>query len=291
MTAVTANRLKHESLDYENLDGFLASTVPFVEAALDAGEPIMVAIGEHRVAALKVASGERANRVEFVELETLGASPSRIISTWRRFAQRHPGQSLRGVTEPAWPGQAEGEQIDGEHHESLLALALSQVDIRLLHARDITRSPPSAEARYADALVAVPERATVLSFTPGQLGDVRNYMIERAERTGLDTARAFDLALAVHELATNCVHHGGGAGSLVVWEDPEFLYCEVRDEGSPAEDRSAADEAPGAEERLPAPRGGRGLWLVHQLCGWVHVRPLGTGNAVRVRMKRDAAGS
>ncbi|MFN2503199.1 MAG: ATP-binding protein [Acidimicrobiales bacterium] len=48
---------------------------------------------------------------------------------------------------------------------------------------------------------------------------------------GITAGRTADLILAVNELATNSVRHGGGRGILRIWSDTENVVCEVRDQG------------------------------------------------------------
>jgi anti-sigma regulatory factor (Ser/Thr protein kinase) len=84
--------------------------------------------------------------------------------------------------------------------------------------------------------------------------------------------------LAVNEVTTNSVLHGGGKGTLSIWRDPTALTCEVRDAGqidNPLVDR----ERPGPEVDNP-----RGLWLANQLCDLVQIRTFASGSAVRLHM-------
>jgi anti-sigma regulatory factor (Ser/Thr protein kinase) len=87
--------------------------------------------------------------------------------------------------------------------------------------------------------------------------------------------------LAVHELATNSVRHGGGRGTCRLWRDGAALVCEVSDRGW-ITDPQAGRRRPAADQP-----GGRGLWLVHQLCDAVELRTSPSGTVVRVRMSGD----
>ena len=84
--------------------------------------------------------------------------------------------------------------------------------------------------------------------------------------------------LAVHELATNSVRHGGGHGTCRLWRDGTALVCEVSDHGW-ITDPMAGRRRPAADQP-----GGRGLWLVNQLCDAVELRSSPAGTVVRVRM-------
>jgi anti-sigma regulatory factor (Ser/Thr protein kinase) len=123
--------------------------------------------------------------------------------------------------------------------------------------------------------------ARELDFTIEDLGRVRALVAEAASMTALDADRSADLVLAVNELATNSICHGGGHGTLRMWCSDHALLCEVRDAGQiPAE---AAE--PPRDRPDPDAMSGRGLWLVDQLCDAVQISSSpDAGSAVRVRM-------
>ncbi len=68
------------------------------------------------------------------------------------------------------------------------------------------------------------------------------------------------------------------AGSLSTWQEPDALVCEVRDAGT------ISWPLVGRERPLPERIGGRGVWIVNQLCDLVQIRGLAEENVVRVRM-------
>jgi anti-sigma regulatory factor (Ser/Thr protein kinase) len=63
-----------------------------------------------------------------------------------------------------------------------------------------------------------------------------------------------------------------------MWSTGEALLCEIRDRGRIA-DPLAGRFAPDVRKV-----GGRGLWIVNQLCDLVQVRTADDGNVVRVHM-------
>ena len=115
-----------------------------------------------------------------------------------------------------------------------------------------------------------------MRFTAADLYEVRCFVARQACAAGFESDRAADLLIAVNELATNSVIHGEGSGSLVVWQEGDTLLCEVTNAGR--HDRPLA----GRVRPTVAQPGGRGLWLVNQLCDLVQVRTLSQGTAVRV---------
>ena len=80
------------------------------------------------------------------------------------------------------------------------------------------------------------------------------------------------------EVATNSVRYGGGSGTLRVWIDGDSVVCEIADAGR------IVDPLVGRRRPAADALGGRGLWLVHQLCDLVQIRSDGDGSAVRMRM-------
>ncbi|HEX6457185.1 MAG TPA: MEDS domain-containing protein, partial [Solirubrobacterales bacterium] len=76
-------RFRHRALIYEGIDEYLAGTVPFVEAAVRAGEPILVAVGPAQTEWLQRRLNGTGQHVEFVAMEEVGRNPASIIPLWR----------------------------------------------------------------------------------------------------------------------------------------------------------------------------------------------------------------
>ncbi|MER7366640.1 ATP-binding protein [Nonomuraea wenchangensis] len=104
-------------------------------------------------------------------------------------------------------------------------------------------------------------------FARGHITSLRRTVAEHAAREGLAGPRLEDFVLAVNEITTNAVVHGGGRGTLRLWSQAGRLWCEISDEGPGL--------PPGwtAAERPPAglESGGRGLWLTRTLCDQVMI--------------------
>ena len=84
---------------------------------------------------------------------------------------------------------------------------------------------------------------------------------------------------SVHEVVSNSIRHGGGAGTLHLWRDDDALVCEVRDGGR------IDDPLVGRERPEFGRAGGRGLWLANQLCDLVQVRSFSDGSVVRLHVR------
>lgn len=141
------------------------------------------------------------------------------------------------------------------------------------HALRATASPHAP-------LPAPPAEALTIAIMPAGLSAMRAVVGRQAERAGLAPERRDDLVLAVNELATNSIRHGGGAGMLTLWETDDALVCEVTDAGRLTDPRAGRALPP------PGQIGRYGLWLVHQVCDLVEQRSLPHGNLVRVLMRR-----
>ncbi|WP_261553923.1 sensor histidine kinase [Frankia tisae] len=138
---------------------------------------------------------------------------------------------------------------------------------------EATRSDPLSEL-----LEELGQPQAEIAFGPADLGLVRAAATRAARADGLEEDRAGDLELAVHEVATNSIRHGGGRGVARFWSGDGCLICEVTDSGQLA-DRLAGRRRPDLDLS-----GGRGLWLVNQLCDLVQLRSGRAGTTVRMFM-------
>jgi anti-sigma regulatory factor (Ser/Thr protein kinase) len=302
-----ARGFQHEAMFHAGDAEFLEGMLAFIGEGLDAQEPILVAVRGRRVRLLE-RELRPCERVLFADMELLGANPARIIPAWRRFLDEHAqdGRPARGVGEPIWSGRPSAELTECERHERLLNLAferdrpfrmLCPYDTSTLEetvidsactshpyvtrsgrSRDSERYRPDASA-FEGELAPPCTKPYELGFDDDQLAQVRAFVTEAAYSAQLGGARGEDLVVAVNELATNSVTHGGGRGTLLVWMDGDTLMCEVRDAGR------IADPLAGRIRPEPDQLAGRGLWLVNNLCDLVQIRSTPqTGTAVRVHM-------
>lgn len=134
--------------------------------------------------------------------------------------------------------------------------------------------------RLSGELSAPRAPVSELTFDGGDLGAIRAALSRWAAREGLDADRTHELVLAVNELATNSVSHGGGTGTLALWREGDTLMCDVRD-GGRIRDPTVGSTRPGPDET-----GGRGLWLANQLCDAVEIRSGPRETVVRVHKRR-----
>jgi anti-sigma regulatory factor (Ser/Thr protein kinase) len=301
---------RHEALFYEGERGFLDATVPFIAGAVAADEPILVVVSAAKIDLLRAHLDGDADRVQFSDMNDVGRNPARIIPAWHDFvnANAEGRRRLRGIGEPIFPERTADELDECHRHEALLNLAFDDGPPWWLVCPYDTRALPSDvvdEARrthpvvregrrvegseyfahdelplfaLGDLLPDPPDHAASLVVDRTMIAAVRAFIATMAADAGLDPSRAADLVLAVDELATNSVRHGGGTGRLRVWRDGSTLVCDVRDEGLVTQPLVGRRRPP--LEQL----GGRGLWLVNQLCDLVQLRSTPDGTSVRVHM-------
>jgi anti-sigma regulatory factor (Ser/Thr protein kinase) len=117
-----------------------------------------------------------------------------------------------------------------------------------------------------------------LVFRRSDLAPVRRLVAAAAAQAGLFGTRLQSFVLAVNEITTNAVLHGGGLGRLRLWHDDAQLICEVTDTGPGLPvGHTPAETAP-----PPDATGGRGLWLTGVLCDRFSVHSNRDGTTVRM---------
>jgi anti-sigma regulatory factor (Ser/Thr protein kinase) len=308
MPGAGTDHFRHEALFYEGEDGLLAGTLPFIREGTAREEPVLVALDERGNGAVRRALEADADPVRFVDMGALGRNPARIISVWRDFLADGDGgeRPVRGIGEPVWPGRGEAELSECDRHEALVNLAFAgargftllcpydsgRLDASVLESarrnHPLIREPGEpvecddyVDPRARDDLLGAPlpgpdGKATELGFRADGLASVRAFARDRARAAGLGAPRQADVEVAVNELTTNSVRHGGGAGAVRIWSELAVLVCEVSDAGW------ITDPLVGRRRPMPSQRSGRGLWIVNQLCDLVQIRSGPNGTTVRM---------
>ena len=300
---------RHEAFLYDGDDSFLGGIVPFIEQGVSGGESVLVVVNARKIDMLRAELGQKADRVAFADMDQVGLNPARIIPAWREFVDENSGrrQPMRGIGEPIWPGRTGAELAECHHHEALLNVAFLTAkqfllfcpyDTKTLGSDVIQRmainhpflfdGKSSSESPVYDFDLALSNLfheplsepgpgLMELAFSAHSLGELRRWVAHRALAAGLDGSRVDDLVLAVNEIATNSVKHGGGHGQLRIWDEEGAIVCEIFDDGH-IRHPLAGRELPGRDQD-----GGRGLWLANQVCDLVQIRSSSDGTMVRLR--------
>ncbi|MEH0935593.1 ATP-binding protein [Micromonospora psammae] len=116
------------------------------------------------------------------------------------------------------------------------------------------------------------------AFDQAQVTGLRHSVTSCAHSAGLDGQRLDDFVLAVNELITNAVRHGGGRGWLRLWRRGDAVVCEVADHGRGISARRLDDRSRPAPETA----GGWGLWLARELSDTMEVETGAAGTTVRI---------
>jgi anti-sigma regulatory factor (Ser/Thr protein kinase) len=301
---------QHDAFFYLDEHQFVSGLVSFILNGLGNDEAVLVAVDAPKIDLLRAELDGAAGRVGFADIRSLGRNPALIIPAWQDFLSARADETpVRGVGEPISPGRSGPELLESQYHENLLNVAFANAHgFRLLCAYDAGRLEPSilahaecshahvtdgcrdtssnrycgpegAAATFSAPLPDPPRDADLFWLLGSRLADLRSIVVEHATRAGLSDARTAELVLAVNEVVTNSLRHGGGEGTLEIWCEPDRVICEVRDRGhitSPL----AGRHKPSVDRES-----GRGLWLANQLCDLVQIRSSSAGSTVRVHMR------
>jgi anti-sigma regulatory factor (Ser/Thr protein kinase) len=315
-TSVTGQRppdaydggFRHEAILYSGVHSLVTTLVPWMEEGLDAGDTVVAMVHGRSSEALRESLGRGARAVYFADMAELGRNPARLMSVWQRLLAdiRPAGSRIRAIGEPVWPGRSPDEMEECRLHEALVNEAyadeegfwvLCPYDIGALDpdvVGAIGGTHPLVDGQDCGEYHGHPDPAQLLSsplppavepvveehVALSTLRSLRASVRDRAVAAGLGPHRARDLVLAVTEVCSNSIVHGGGGGVLRSWTTPMSLVHEVNDAGQ--------IDDPFVGRRLPAhdQAAGRGLWLVNELCDLVQLRSSPEGTIVRLHMHR-----
>ncbi|MEU3295497.1 anti-sigma factor RsbA family regulatory protein [Streptomyces longwoodensis] len=303
-TVTTQGAFLHPALFYRTEQEYTRQTVFFLREGLTRGEPMAVAVPGPNLELIRSGLGGDAEGILFLDMTEAGRNPGRIIpKVLRGFADAHPRERVRIIGEPIWAGRSAVEYPACAQHEALINAAFEGRAVTILCPYDEGRLDPHVIAdarvthptfisgegresvsptydwqavvdRYNQELAPVPD-AAAFSYGADGLPAVRRFALAQAKRLGLAGDRLMDVELAVAELTTNSVVHGGGRGTLAVWAEQGQLVCEVRDAGR------LTDPLAGRRPPEHGRPGGRGLLLVHYVADLVRLHTGDDGTTVR----------
>jgi anti-sigma regulatory factor (Ser/Thr protein kinase) len=299
--------LRHAAFFYHDRAQYRAGISRFARAGLALGEPVLIALPGDEARLIGERLAAQPAELTCFDMEDLGRNPARIIPALRAFTDRHAGQRVRLIEEPAWPGRSAPESCEAIRGDALINLALARTRASVLCPFDEARLPPPVivgarlthPEHVADSWLAGPApQAVPWRFPPGyddplppppagaetlgfdtDLARVRGLAERHARQAGLGRDRTADLVLAVSEVAANTLEHAVSTGLLQVWHDDRELLCQVSDAGW------IADPMAGRVRSRPEGRG-HGLFVVNQLCDLVELRTCRAGTTIRMHMRR-----
>ncbi|GAA0802720.1 anti-sigma factor RsbA family regulatory protein [Spirilliplanes yamanashiensis] len=302
--------LDHFAFPYDSDEQYVTTLVAHVGAALGRGDGVVVATSPRRVGLLREALGDAAADVLFLPDHEWYTAPGRTIAGWVRVLA---ASAARGHTFTRLVGEVRFGEPDAHRrwirYESAVNAALAGAAADLLCPYDTRTLPPDVltssyrthpclhdgtprpSPRYTppqallreipEPPIAAPGPPTVRLPVDATVAGLRETLRTRAQREGwLGEQRLEELVLALSEITTNGVRHGGGLRGLSVWVTDRSVVCEVTDGGGAPLDPLAG--------YLPPRRGaigGMGLWLVRQVCDAVEI--VAAGGVTRVRFAVD----
>ncbi|WP_197717397.1 sensor histidine kinase [Glycomyces terrestris] len=299
----------HCALHYVGDQEYLEGTVPFIDAALAAGDPVAVAVPGPSLRLLRGALGDAVQHVQMLDMAEVGANPGCIITkVLRDFADRHAGRRVHLIEEPTWPARTAAEYPACALHEALVNLAFTGRDAAILcpydcaglqaqwiadsqatHPMLVDRAGRRPSRSYdPDRVIADSNRpldprpwtAIERQVDRDTIDNARWFATSYGRSAGLGSLQLVDLEIAVTELATLCVLYGGGAGTIRLWSDKKQLLCEVEGIG-PLTD-PLAGHRPFTEDHAQ----GRSLLMVHHVVDLLrtYTGPCGTTARFHLRL-------
>ena len=307
--------LVHQALLYVSVDDFAESTAPFVLAGMEAGEPVLVRVGRDNAAALRAALGDAADDADLGASESFFDTPSRTrqkLLDW--VAENGEGtHRVRVLSESPWPLESAAAVREWERHEAVTNVAFEGLAVSFVCAYDM-RSLPSEIVEAAAATHPVIVRSggagesptysdpdefcdwinartpvrgdrpmLQMPFDLDNLAAVRRLAESEGAAAGLSGDHLFDHVLAVDEVATNAVLHGGPPAHLKLWREPGELIWEVSDGGAGIGDPLAGQLPPN-----PLELSGRGLWMARMTCDSLEFRSDSSGTVVSLHVALPA---
>lgn len=298
--------LVHEVVFYRGRAQLEQTARQFVEEAVAAGEPVLIALPPPSLELVARSLDGAAGSVAFEDLARSAGNPGRMLPLFQDWVDRQPGR-VRVLGEPVWPGRSRAESVEGLRHESLVNIALARAPIAMRCLYDAERLDHELllgaetthpvvveldETRSASALyverpelhlserwpLEPPPAGLAARGFKADLWGLRRFVADDERVLSLGGERGHQLLLAVNEAASNALKHGDGRFEVKIWQDGPSVVCEVSS-GGWFEDPLAGRLRPSKEAVS-----GRGLWLINQLCDLVELRSAEPATTVRMHM-------
>ena len=296
----------HATGIYSSDEEFLRIVLPFIGEGLDAGEPVAVAFTTDNQNLVREVFGDRVTYVDAMEQYDRPAGTIRRSrelfeeyvaagATQIRMAGDVPAFRLSG----AWDWWARYEAAVNELYDDYPVRAICAYDTRITSARilaEVRRTHPyvasadgsKANPAFEDPRTFLERRRSgwrdPLEATPpaGDLRDpdaaaARRAISPAASGTDLTSDELNGLLVGGSEAISNAIVHGRPPVTVQLWAGPHRIVVVVRDAGP-----GPADPYVGLRPMPGVLTGGMGLWLTHQLCGYVDMVREPAGFTVRL---------
>jgi anti-sigma regulatory factor (Ser/Thr protein kinase) len=285
----------HEAAFYDSDGGLLEVVIPFLEEAVEAGEPAVAALDERGNGLVRAALGEPSS-VLFVDGYAQHSRPANTVKAYQELFAEQVALGARqirvvgkvpqpGVRAP-WGWWARYEAAINRLYEGFPVWGICPYDTRITPERvldEVTQTHPflaSAGLHVPNPSFESPEtflsRARRASPDPLEQTPPTVELIDpspaAARRAAHDTARVGqlervdvdDLVLVVNEAVTNGICHGTRPVHARLWAGPDRIVVTVSDRG-----RGPTNPFVGLVPSSDTDSAGLGLWLTHQLCNHV----------------------
>ncbi|MET8180539.1 sensor histidine kinase [Streptomyces sp. NPDC005336] len=297
--------LEHQGLLYHGERELLAAALPHLRAGVDAGDATFAVAGKTETEALRDSLGRDAAAVQFMDPSELYKNPVRAMAAFTAVARTLGPRPAWVLVADDWSNKPDVKEW--MRYDSIVNLAFASRDFRGFCCYNAENLTPEAIAMvrrthpkmvesgslrdnpdYMDPqsfvadldrqpLPPSPHSAVSMQIRPTDLHTVRAFVTEQAKRCGVAGDALHNLLVAVTEVATNAIRHGGAPVTLRAWPD-DGLICEITDSGHWQPEELLTWTPP--ESALEA---GFGLWGVGMLCDTVRVRTGSKGTTVRLR--------
>jgi anti-sigma regulatory factor (Ser/Thr protein kinase) len=280
----------HEVGFYRSDSEFAALIVPFVEAGVAAGQPVIIGYDDRKAGLLR-SWLSAPDAVTFIADGSLYATPARAIAYYWQIFERH---SAAGATQIRIAGDVPHEGNGGrfagwDRYESAANTVWDRFPVWSRCLYDAAATParvldtaarthprivlPSGQyqpsSRYQDPAEFEPllhdpdplERsAPAIEMTDPSAAQVRHAVTSIGSGQLSDSALR-DLVIGASEAVSNAWRHGRPPVSVRIWAASGRVLVRVHDTGSgPADPLAGLVPAPSTPERK-----GAGLWLIHML--------------------------
>ena len=285
----------HEAAFYDSDGGLLDIVIPFLEEAVEAGEPAVAALDERGNGLVRAALREQSG-VLFVDGLAQHERPANTITAYRELFSDQVALGARqirvvgSVPQPAtrapWEWWARYEAAINRLYDEFPVWGICPYDTRITPERvldEVTRTHPFlasaglhvpnptfespetflAHARRPspDPLEQTPPTVELIDPSPAT---ARQAAHDTARVAHLERVDVDDLVLVVNEAVTNGICHGTSPIHARLWAGPDRILITVTDQGP-----GPRDPFVGLIPTSNSNSAGLGLWMTHQLCSHV----------------------